>query len=197
MIREIRPLDYIAFRNLRALAYRESPLSFSSGSDNIIDHTSYSASSKTVRPHSLFNIVKQSYQLPNHLIAGIFFDQQLHACCTIRPLKQTGLIRQTPQEYNVCSNALNAQQVQEDNISNIAELGGLYVSPNIRRQGQASELLDYCLEHCRRHHFNAIQLDVHKNNQIAFNFYQKYGFVEIALPSNQATLNIHRMKRPV
>lgn len=208
MIREIRPLDYLAYRKLRALAYRESPLSFAdalplSGTSSI-DHSLRKDRSSTTQ--SLHHIIKQSYQLPHHLIAGWFDQQQLMGCCTIRPAHTH------PQTYdsimndsnnrslimNSPSDSLSAapnSRMADDTPKRSAELGGLYVSPAIRQHGAASALLEHCIEHCLTHQYQSIELSVHAENHIAIHLYETYGFKRVRSASNAAPSLLHKMQR--
>lgn len=55
-------------------------------------------------------------------------------------------------------------------------MGELFVKPDKRRSGIASNLLNYGIQWTKNHRKNTLHLTVSKNNKNAFRFFKKYGF---------------------
>lgn len=69
-------------------------------------------------------------------------------------------------------------------------LGELFVKPDRRRDGIASNLLNYSIQWARNHKKNTFHLTVSKNNKSALGFFKKYGFKQVQSNYINFELNI-------
>lgn len=66
-----------------------------------------------------------------------------------------------------------------DIVNKIGYISQIGVKKKFRKQGIGKLLLDNCFKIAKRNNFKAINLEVDKKNDIAINFYEKYGFKKI------------------
>lgn len=65
--------------------------------------------------------------------------------------------------------------IDEADITNIA------VSPQFRRSGVATLLLEHLIDYCKENNLMRITLEVRKSNTAAINLYEKFGFKNIGM----------------
>lgn len=65
-----------------------------------------------------------------------------------------------------------------------AEIMNIVTRKDFRNLGIGSKLLSYLIDICTSLNLNSIFLEVHENNQIAQNLYNKYGFKNIYVRKN-------------
>lgn len=83
------------------------------------------------------------------------------------------------------------------NVSGNLEIYIIFICPQHRRKGIASELMKKCINHCKKFSIKKILLEVNENNKAAISFYQKLNFKKIGLRKDYYFMNGSRQNAQV